>query len=67
MCPQTNILLDQLSATEHLELIATLSMIDFGAIPLVLEETDLLEVKEKHSSTLSLGQKRKLCLAMALI
>jgi len=72
ICPQEDILFPTLTVKEHLQLFASLrGMSDKKKMAQIIEEIlQSVALKEKeHSaaSTLSGGQKRKLCTAMALI
>lgn len=72
VCPQQNVLYTELTSVEHLYLISVFKGVKDSAeieqkINDKLQEVDLLPHKDKYSSYLSGGQKRKLCLAMALI
>ncbi|CAG9325453.1 unnamed protein product [Blepharisma stoltei] len=72
VCPQQNVLYGELTPTEHLYLFSVFKGMKDKAlieqkIEEKLQEVDLVPHKEKYSDFLSGGQKRKLCLAMALI
>lgn len=71
ICPQHNVLFDQLSCEEHLTLFATLKGVDPAAlkreVERTLNEVGLGHKKDAFSHTLSGGMKRKLSVAMALI
>ena len=71
VCPQQNVLFTPMTPTEHLELHGELKGI-YGAeldkqIVALLELVGLKERARVPSSALSGGQKRKLCLAIALL
>merc|ERR1719399_2583092 len=70
MCPQQNILWDALTVREHLQLVATIKGVPSGAVPgHAAEWAKKLGLSKKinaRASTLSGGQKRKLCVAIAL-
>jgi len=71
ICTQHDILFEKLKVREHLELIAKLRKINPLDIPRVVEEAlhrlNLLLEQEKYPEHLSGGNKRKLCLAMAVL
>jgi ABC-type multidrug transport system ATPase subunit len=71
VCPQQNVLFGQLSVQQHLELYAELkglrSHAAAAAIDALLGRMDLAARRHARSAALSGGQKRKLCLAIALI
>ncbi|CAG9322388.1 unnamed protein product [Blepharisma stoltei] len=72
VCPQQNVLYGELTATEHLYLFSVFKGMNNKAlinqkIDEKLQEVDLVPHKDKYSSFLSGGQKRKLSLAIALI
>eukprot|EP00940_MAST-03C_sp_MAST-3C-sp2_P003047 g3047.t1 len=70
-CPQTNALLPRLTCREHLALFARIKGIrDDDLNRIVTEkilELDLVEFENKRAGSLSGGNKRKLCVAIALI
>jgi ABC-type Na+ transport system ATPase subunit NatA len=70
-CPQTNALLPLLSVREHLSLFARIKGVPWGEVNAVVErriqQLDLVEFRNKLAGTLSGGNKRKLCVAIALI
>lgn len=72
VCPQHDILFDNLTCKEHLELIATFKGIKDKQklqeeIDQMLNDVDLMFKKDALSKTLSGGQKRRLSVAMAFI
>jgi ATP-binding cassette, subfamily A (ABC1), member 3 len=71
VCPQHNILFDELTVKEHLELFALLKRIApekvSAEVEAIISEVGLVEKTDVYSHALSGGQKRKLHLAMALI
>ena len=70
-CPQFNALLPRLTCREHLELFARIKGISESNLECVvkdkIEELDLVEFENKRAGSLSGGNKRKLCVAIALI
>ena len=70
LCPQRNILFDDLTVTEHLYFFSRLKGLKKQAINKEIDKyVELLELQPKantKSSTLSGGMKRKLCVGMAL-
>ncbi|MSW63876.1 MAG: ATP-binding cassette domain-containing protein [Actinobacteria bacterium] len=71
VCPQKDILLDQLTVTEHLCLIGVIKGIMPDDVAYVaqrsIERVSMTLKADDYSSVLSGGQKRKLSVAMALI
>ncbi len=71
ICPQLNVLFPALTVVEHLRLFAGIKGIMCCAVDVavdrVVSEVGLDEKRDAVSSALSGGQKRKLCLAIALI
>ncbi|KAF8767702.1 ATP-binding cassette sub-family A member 3 like protein [Argiope bruennichi] len=71
VCPQENILHDELNAYEHLQFFGSLKGIPNveldSKVTTLLENFDLLSKKGTWSKVLSGGQKRKLCVAIAMI
>ncbi|XP_076447270.1 cholesterol transporter ABCA5-like isoform X2 [Babylonia areolata] len=71
ICPQHNILYDELSAKEHLVIFAGIKGVPAdkteAEVKRAMESVDLLDQADVMSSKLSGGQKRKLSVAMALI
>jgi ATP-binding cassette, subfamily A (ABC1), member 3 len=71
LCSQDNVLFDSLTVAEHLRLFARLrgvAIADLGAqIDSMLLALNMLDKKNSQAHTLSGGQKRKLCVAMAMI
>lgn len=70
-CPQDSIIFDFLTVKEHLQYYASIKGIPQEKIPTAVEEQlnnmDLNEYKNKVASKLSGGNKRKLCVSIALI
>ena len=72
LCPQKNILFDELSATQHVRLFAQLKGSNADKAQrgkeaqMMLRDCDLGHKMRSRPGALSGGQKRKLCLAMAL-
>lgn len=71
VCPQHNVLFDLLTVKEHLELFAAIKSVPKDRrdemIRNAIAEVGLDEKTDQLSSTLSGGQKRKLCVAIAFI
>ncbi|CAL1272477.1 unnamed protein product [Larinioides sclopetarius] len=71
ICPQENILHDDMNTGEHLKFFGGLKGIPDteldSAVTTLLENFDLLSKKNARSKVLSGGQKRKLCVAIAMI
>jgi ABC-type multidrug transport system ATPase subunit len=71
VCPQQNVLFPDMTVREHLEFFARLKGIrksEVGAIvESIIKEVGLTEKVNARSSTLSGGQKRKLCVGIAFI
>lgn len=70
LCSQDDIIFQDLTVQEHLEIMSELkskSQIDYSEINNLLVKLDLREKQFSIAKTLSGGQKRKLCIAMALI
>ncbi|CAD8078681.1 unnamed protein product [Paramecium primaurelia] len=71
VCPQHDILFDNLTVKEHLEMFATFKGMKPEEIPAavrrMIEDVDLLEKTDYLSKNLSGGQKRRLSVAMAFI
>lgn len=71
ICPQENVLHDKLSVQEHLRFFGGLRGLSGSqlenAIKEMLHDVDLTEQASARAITLSGGQKRKLCLGMAMI
>ena len=65
-CPQFDILNNNLTVSEHINLFAGIKN-DKVDVDKVLEEIDLLEMKDVFPDKLSGGQKRKLCISLSLI
>jgi ABC-type multidrug transport system ATPase subunit len=66
VCAQTNIIYDELTVEDHINFYANLKNVKVD-VDEVLKELDLLPQKKLKSSKLSGGQKRKLCIGMAII
>jgi len=66
VCPQSNIIFDDLTVEEHIKIYAGIknTKVDIDEI---LKEVDLVDQKYKKASKLSGGQKRKLCIGLAII
>jgi len=71
LCCQKDIIYDKLTVKEHLELIAKLRKIPTSdqpeAVHIAIQKMNLTAEAEKRAETLSGGNKRKLCLAMAVL
>ena len=71
ICPQHNVLFSDLTVEEHLNLFAQFKGINSddldSEIDQLLSDLDMLDKKKFLSDNLSGGQKRKLCIAIALI
>ena len=69
LCQQENIYFDYLTVSEHLELLQSLKFgsINNNEIHNMIKQFDLEEKENYSCGTLSGGQKRKLCIALALI
>lgn len=68
-CPQTDILFSNLTVDQHLEMVCRIKNVSgrHSELLKVKEMTQLQQFSDQPASTLSGGNKRKLCLAMALI
>ncbi|CAG9816334.1 unnamed protein product [Phaedon cochleariae] len=70
LCPQHNIIFDELTVSEHIYFFSKLKGLSNDQIKAEIDKfLDLLELTDKRnakSSTLSGGMKRKLCVGMAL-
>jgi len=66
VCPQTNILFDELTVEDHIKIFSMIknTKVDVDEI---LKEVDLEQKKNDKVLSLSGGQKRKLCVALAII
>ena len=71
VCPQHDILFDELTVKEHLEMFAVFKGMDAKEIPnavkRLIEDVDLAEKTNYLSKNLSGGQKRRLSVAIAFI
>jgi len=70
VCPQQNILFNELTVREHLVIFAGFKGVqgDLDAqVDRILHQIDLVDSSDKRSATLSGGQKRKLSVGIALI
>jgi ABC-type multidrug transport system ATPase subunit len=71
VCPQQNVLFDQLTPVQHLSLYGAIKGLEGAAlqeaIDLLISKVMLSERKDVQARRLSGGQKRKLCLAISLI
>jgi len=71
ICTQSDVLYDLLTCYEHLELYARLKGLQISDTKLKITEllasVDLLDLKHTYSLKLRDGEKRRLCLAIALI
>lgn len=71
VCPQHDILFDELTVKEHLEMFATFKGMQPEEIPAavrrMIEDVDLLEKTDYLAKNLSGGQKRRLSVAIAFI
>ena len=71
ICPQHNVLFEQLTVKEHLELFSIFKGGNYSDLPFeinkIMEQMDILELKDREAGTLSGGQKRKLSIAIALV
>eukprot|EP00941_MAST-03F_sp_MAST-3F-sp1_P001419 g1419.t1 len=69
-CPQHNALLPRLTVSEHLYLFARIKGVTDNidnVVKQLIKDMDLVEFAGKRSSSLSGGNKRKLCVAISLI
>ena len=69
LCEQDNLLFEYLTVFEHLKYMQDLKLgyTDYNALNELLKDFDLLEKEDYPCWTLSEGQKRKLCIALALV
>ncbi|KAI8501113.1 ATP-binding cassette sub- A member 5 [Branchiostoma belcheri] len=71
VCPQQNILFPKLSVRDHLKLYAAIKGIPEDQVEsqmeVIIEEVDLKDQENTYSEKLSGGQKRKLCVGIAMI
>jgi len=71
VCPQFDILWDELTAEEHLDIFAKLKRISFNKIPTEIEkrliEVNLNNIKKIPVSAFSGGMKRRLSMAIAFV
>jgi ATP-binding cassette subfamily A (ABC1) protein 5 len=66
VCSQSSILFDELTVEDHIKIFAKIKNVEVD-IDQVLKEVDLEQKKEDKVINLSGGQKRKLCIAIAVI
>jgi len=66
VCPQSNIIFDDLTVGEHIDIYSGIKNTNVDVDEL-LKEIDLIDQKDKKASKLSGGQKRKLCIGLAII
>ena len=69
-CPQSDILYDYLTLQEHIELMGKIKDIKVDGsqeISFLLDRLEITQLKHKFAKTLSLGNKRKLSLAMSIL
>jgi len=66
VCPQTNILFDELTVEDHIKIFSMIKNTEVDVDEL-LKEVDLEQKKNDKVLSLSGGQKRKLCVAIAII
>lgn len=68
LCAQEDIFFDYLTVTEHLKLMCEIKgeKANMAEINKLITKIDLLDKKDCITSTLSGGQKRKLCIALAI-
>jgi len=71
VCPQHDILFQDLTAAEHIELFAGIKNVPRSALPKLIEErlgaVRLLKVKDKNAGSFSGGMKRRLSVAISTI
>ena len=69
LCSQDDIFFDYLTVEQHLRYMAEIKggQTSMDEINDLLVKIDLLSIKDAECKTLSRGQKRKLCIALALI
>ena len=71
VCPQHDVLFENLNSIEHLRLFCAFKGTPKdeieGLVEKMIDDIDLTSVKDQQSSTLSGGQKRKLSVAIAMI
>jgi len=66
VCPQSNIIFDDLTVEEHIKIYGGIKNADVN-IEETLREVDLSDQRYKKASKLSGGQKRKLCIGLSTI
>ena len=68
LCAQEDIFFDYLTVTEHLQLMCEIKgeSANMAEINQLITKIDLVDKKDAITSTLSGGQKRKLCIALAI-
>ena len=69
LCEQDNLFFEYLTVYEHLKYMQDLKLgyTDYDSLKELLKDLDLLEKEDYPCWTLSEGQKRKLCIALALV
>ena len=71
ICPQYDVLFNNLSVEKHLELFCEFKSVEKSQIPheidTIIKNVDLLEKRNSKASDLSGGQKRKLSIGLAMI
>jgi ABC-type multidrug transport system ATPase subunit len=71
VCPQTNVIYDFLTVFEHMQMIAVIKGVPSdkvdSAARSIIQDVGLNEKSNTLSKALSGGQKRKLCVGMALL
>jgi len=71
ICPQHDVLFNQLTVREHLDMFCIFKGIPSekveGEVNKILEEMDINDIAELEAGTLSGGQKRKLSISIALV
>jgi len=66
VCPQNNIIFDELTVEDHINIYGSIKNTEVN-VDEILKEVDLIDQKNKKASKLSGGQKRKLCIALAIV
>lgn len=71
ICPQHDVLYDDMTVVEHLEFYATIKQLPLAQLKATvkksIEDVGLVEKRDQATKNLSGGQKRKLSVAVALI